>query len=101
MEIKKCPFCGGIGELTMDEKIEVKANKELYNDLSSIMSEEYEKRMLITPSYCANKLLEKGYRKDSDTAREICLKIIKVQPQPIKEKWVEWFKEEYGVDLGE
>ena len=20
MEIKKCPFCGGIGELTMDEK---------------------------------------------------------------------------------
>jgi hypothetical protein len=55
----------------MDEKIEVKANKELYNDLSSIMSEEYEKRMLITPSYCANKMLEKGYRKESDTAREI------------------------------
>ena len=23
MEIKKCPFCGGIGELTMDEKIEI------------------------------------------------------------------------------
>jgi hypothetical protein len=22
MEIKKCPFCGGIGELTMDDKIE-------------------------------------------------------------------------------
>lgn len=31
------------------------------------------------------------------TAREICLKIIKELPQPIKEKWVEWFKKEYGV----
>lgn len=60
----------------MEEKIEVKANKELYNDLSSIMSEEYEKRMLITPSYCANKLLEKGYRKESDAAREILTELL-------------------------
>lgn len=45
-----------------DKQIEEMA-RELYNDLSSIMSEEYEKRMLITPSYCANKLLEKGYLK--------------------------------------
>lgn len=42
----------------MDESVE---GKELYSDLSSIMSEEYGNRMLITPSYCANKLLEKGY----------------------------------------
>lgn len=34
-----------------------------------------------------------------DTAKEICLKIIKDQPQPIKEKWVEWFKKEYGVEV--
>lgn len=46
----------------MDKQIE-ENGKELYNDLSSIMSEEYEKRMLITPSYCAEKMLEKGYRK--------------------------------------
>ena len=46
----------------MDKQIE-ENGKELYNDLSSIMSEEYEKRMLITPSYCAEKMSEKGYRK--------------------------------------
>ena len=34
-----------------------------------------------------------------DTAKEICLKIIKGQPQLIKEKWVEWFKKEYGVEV--
>lgn len=34
-----------------------------------------------------------------DTAKEICLKIIKGQPQPIQEKWVEWFKKEYGVEV--
>lgn len=44
-------------------------------------------------------LYNAGYRKESDTAREICLKIIKDQPQPIKEKWVEWFKKEYGVEV--
>lgn len=49
----------------------------------------------------ATHLFDENYRKESDTAREICLKIIKGQPQPIKEKWVEWFKKEYGVDLGE
>lgn len=37
--------------------------KELYNDLSSIMSEEYEKHNLITPSFCTNKLLDLGYCK--------------------------------------
>ena len=39
--------------------------------------------------------------KVKDTAKEICLKIIKDQPQPIKEKWVEWFKKEYGVEVEE
>ncbi|MBQ8319467.1 MAG: Lar family restriction alleviation protein [Clostridia bacterium] len=34
-----------------------------------------------------------------DTAKEICLEIIKGQPQPIKEKWVEWFKERYGAEV--
>ena len=34
-----------------------------------------------------------------DMAREICLKIIKDQPKPIREKWVEWFKKEYGVEV--
>ena len=34
-----------------------------------------------------------------DTAKEICLKIIKDQPQPIKEKWVDWFKKEYGIEV--
>lgn len=34
-----------------------------------------------------------------DTAKEICLKIINGQPQLIKEKWVEWFKKEYGVEV--
>lgn len=48
----------------MDKLKQIEENsKELYNDLSSIMSEEYEKRLLITPNYCANKILEKGYRK--------------------------------------
>ena len=88
----------------MDEKIEVKANKELYNDLSSIMSEEYEKRMLITPSYCANKLLEKGYRKESDTAKEICDLILEYRKVDafVDCRWViEVISEKYGVDLGE
>ena len=88
----------------MDEKIEVKANKELYNDLSSIMSEEYEKRMLITPSYCANKLLEKGYRKESDTAKEICDLILEYWKVDafVDCSWViEVISEKYGVDLGE
>ena len=88
----------------MYEKIEVKANKELYNDLSSIMSEEYEKRMLITPSYCANKLLEKGYRKESDTAKEICDLILEYWKVDafVDCSWViEVISEKYGVDLGE
>lgn len=34
-----------------------------------------------------------------ETAREICLKIIKDQPQPIQKKWVEWFNKEYGVEV--
>ena len=34
-----------------------------------------------------------------DTAREICLKIIKGQPEPIKEKWLEFFKKDYGVEV--
>ena len=34
-----------------------------------------------------------------DTAKEICLKIIKGQPQLINEKWVEWFKKEYVVEV--
>ena len=47
----------------------------------------------------ATALYNAGYRKESDTAREICSKIIKGQPQPIQEKWVEWFKKEYGVEV--
>lgn len=72
----------------MDEKIE-----ELKKEIKEIQPFFY--------ASLAEHIIEKGYRKESDTAREICLKIIKAQPQPIKEKWVEWFKKEYGVDLGE
>ena len=50
------------------DKQKQQQTEELYNDLSSIMNEEYEKRMLITPSYCANKMLEKGYRKIPENA---------------------------------
>ena len=95
----------------MDEKIEVKVNKELYNDLSSIMSEEYEKRMLITPSYCANKLLEKGYRKESDTARELAKTIKSVVWEEFENETIrikdlhgvidDILRSKYGVDFGE
>lgn len=34
-----------------------------------------------------------------ETAKEICLKIIKGQPQPIQESWADWFKKEYGVEV--
>ena len=81
----------------MDEKIEKKVGKDLYNDLASIMSEEYEKRMLITPSYCANKMLEKGYRKESDTAREI-LEMYRLEDT--FSSFQEKVAQKYGVDLG-
>lgn len=32
MEIKKCPFCGGIGELTMDEKKRIKYTADTITD---------------------------------------------------------------------
>ena len=72
----------------MDEKFQ-----EMISDIKEIQPFFY--------GNIAEMFIAKGYRKESDTAREICLKIIKAQPQPIKEKWVEWFKKEYGVDLGE
>lgn len=31
--------------------------------------------------------------------KEICLKIIKGQPEPIKEKWLEFFKKEYDMEM--
>mgnify|MGYP003288068378 CR=1 FL=1 len=34
-----------------------------------------------------------------DTAKEICLGIVKDMPIPIKEKWLEWFRERYGVEV--
>ena len=87
----------------MDEKIEV--NDKTVIDLAKIIHkrnqyiqadwEEYTKSDVAL----AYAIKWNGYRKESDTAREICLKIIKDQPQPIQEKWVEWFKKEYGVEV--
>jgi hypothetical protein len=34
-----------------------------------------------------------------DTAKEICLKIIKDLPKPMQEKWMEFFRNEYGVEV--
>jgi hypothetical protein len=48
---------------------------------------------------CADIIQETRQQAVKDTAKEICLKIIKDQPQPIKEKWFEWFKKEYGVEV--
>ena len=36
---------------------------DMYNDVSKIFEEEYNKRMLITPSFCTKKLIDLGYRK--------------------------------------
>lgn len=46
-----------------------------------------------------NLLAEGKQQAVKDTAKEICSKIIKGQPQPIQEKWLEWFKKEYGVEV--
>lgn len=70
---------------SLEKKVdELKAgNTELYKENTTLI---------------AGSILE---RKDiaKDTAKEICLKIIKGQPKPIKERWVEWFKKEYGVEV--
>lgn len=34
-----------------------------------------------------------------NTAEEICVEIVKDMPQPIKDKWLEWFKEHYDVEV--
>jgi hypothetical protein len=44
---------------------------ELKKDLTDIFDEEYYRRNLITPQNTAEKLAEKGYRKQSEVAREI------------------------------
>lgn len=44
---------------------------EIYEDLVEIFDEEYNKRNLITPQNTAEKLVDKGYRKSTDLAREI------------------------------
>ena len=49
----------------------MKREQQMINDLIEIMSEEYEKRLLITPQNTAEKLTEKGYRLSTDVAREI------------------------------
>lgn len=38
MEIKKCPFCGGIGELTMDEKIKEKVGYWIYSEKGCVIN---------------------------------------------------------------
>lgn len=74
----------------MDEK-----KKQTIEEIAKIIYKDFQ-----APSrYIAEQIYNAKYRKESDTAREICLKIIKGQPQPIKEKWVEWFKKEYGVEV--
>lgn len=45
--------------------------KQMVDDLIEIFDEEYEKRRLITPQNTAKKLIAKGYRKQSETAKEI------------------------------
>ena len=113
MEIKKCPFCGGIGELTMDEKIK-KMAKIMYG------VEAFELETLAEALYNA------GYRKESDTAREIYKELFEKQTE-VYNKYVfknddyddletnaiinfsdslsyefeKFFKEKYGVYLGE
>ena len=32
-------------------------------------------------------------------AEEICIEIVKDMPKPIKDKWLEWFKEHYDVEV--
>lgn len=36
---------------------------------------------------------------EKETAEEICFKIIKDLPQPLQEKWKEFFAKEYGVEI--
>jgi hypothetical protein len=108
MEIKKCPFCGGIGELTMDEKIEV--NNKTVIDLAKIIHKHYQHIKSDWEEYTKSDLALayaikwNGYRKESDTAREICDLILEHWE---KKQFVEcdWLRveiaEKYGVDLGE
>ncbi len=49
--------------------------KQIEKDLTEIFDEEYGKRRLITPQFTAKRLVEKGYRKQSDTAKEIFAEI--------------------------
>ena len=50
---------------------ELEQIEEMEKDLIEIFDEEYSKRNLITAQNTAEKLAEKGYRKQSDVAREI------------------------------
>lgn len=52
--------------------------KQIEKDLTEIFDEEYGKRCLITPRFVAERLIEKGYRKQSDVAREIFAEIGKI-----------------------
>ena len=49
----------------------MKQIEEMKKDLIDIFDEEYYRRNLITPQNTAEKLVEKGYRKPSEVAREI------------------------------
>lgn len=49
----------------------------------------------------AKQLVEEGYRKQNEVAKEIRDKIIsnKHMPEPVKNEWKKWFNKEYGVEI--
>ena len=61
-----------MGNGLLKEKIKMEKEKqiELEKELNEIFDEEYKKRGLLTASNTAEKLIAKGYRKESEVARE-------------------------------
>jgi hemerythrin len=61
----------GIGELTMDEKIEELSNEICMGAIDYTTQRDIKPHRNGVHGHIAERLIEKGYQKESDTAREI------------------------------
>lgn len=73
--------------------------EEIKKDLIEIFDEEYSKRNLITPQFTAEHLIAKGYRKQSEVAREIFEEIEKEVASKIPMK-IQLFKDDRDFEGG-
>lgn len=102
-EIERLKKRHGVALLRNDdldlENYELKKQVEQMKSDITTAIKNYKKEMPKALKEVEKKIEEVQQQAVKDTAKEICLKIIKGQLQPIKEKWVEWFKKEYGVEV--